>query len=231
MTSNYSKQRTEVAWMQITAGQGPKECGWVVSQLLRKVVKAALDASLSVDIIETLAFDKALRKQNLVEPDAYLSALIRIEGGGVNNFAQSWQGSIKWQGESPYRPKHKRCNWFAGIELVTATPSDRFELATLAREVELESMRSGGPGGQHVNKTNSAVRLTHRPSGIKIRVDTDRSQHRNRQLALERLQVILTTEGKEKEKAQDRKRWLNHYQVERGSPTRVFFGYDFIEKL
>lgn len=103
------------------------------------------------------------------------------------------------------------------------------ELKQLYKDVKVESMRASGPGGQHVNKTNSAVRVTHCPTGLQIRVESDRSQHRNRQLAMERLHLILLAGCTEDEKAQERLRWLNHYQVKRGSPTRVFHGLDFIE--
>lgn len=61
----------------------------------------------------------------------------------------------------------------------------------LLAECRVETLRAGGPGGQHQNKTESAVRLTHEPSGIVVTARDSRSQHRNRQLALERLRVAL----------------------------------------
>jgi protein subunit release factor B len=57
----------------------------------------------------------------------------------------------------------------------------------LLRECEVETFRSSGPGGQHVNKTESAVRLTHKPSGVVVTSQQERSQHRNKQLCLEKL--------------------------------------------
>lgn len=216
--------------MQLTAGQGPKESGWVVAQLLRKVMGEACDNGLHGEIVESLAFEKTLRKQSLIEVDAYLSVLIRVEGEGAKLFGQSWSGSIKWHGESLYRPKHKRINWFVGVELIDIPDTKEVELKNLQKEVNFESMRASGPGGQHVNKTNSAVRITHLPTGIQVRVESDRSQHRNRQLAMERLQILLTKGCTEDDKAQERLRWLNHYQVKRGSPSRVFHGSKFIEQ-
>ncbi len=222
--------KNEIVWLQLSAGQGPKECGWVVAQLIRRLLQDAQEYSISAELVESLAFDKALRKQTLIEADAYLSSLIRLEGVGVEVYVQSWVGSIKWQGESPYRPKHKRCNWFAGIERVSVDEGSGIDVKKLAREVDVEAMRSGGPGGQHVNKTSSAVRITHRPTGIQIRIESDRSQHRNRQLAMERLQIALAEGVEAESRNQVRDRWLHHYQVKRGNPVRVFQGADFMEK-
>ncbi|MAZ88356.1 MAG: peptide chain release factor H [Cellvibrionaceae bacterium] len=223
-------KQPKVVWLQLSAGQGPKECGWVVAQLMKRLLQDAQKHSISAELVDSLAFDKAMRKQNLIEVDAYLSSLIRLEAIDVEAYVRSWLGPIKWQGESPYRPKHKRYNWFAGIELVSVNGDVGIDVKQLAREVDVEAMRSGGPGGQHVNKTSSAVRITHRPTGRQIRVESDRSQHRNRQLAMERLQIVLA-EGVEAEgRAQVRDRWLQHYQVKRGNPVRVFQGSDFIEK-
>lgn len=224
------KTNKEVVWLQLTAGQGPKECGWVVAQLQREIIREAKTFSLKVELVESLAFEKNLRKQDLIEPDAYLSVLLRIEGEGTSCFSKRWQGAIKWHGESPYRPRHKRINWFVGVDLVELVNAQKVDMNQLQNDVRVESMRSSGPGGQHVNKTNSAVRVVHLPTGIRIRVDTDRSQHRNRQLAMERLSLILAAGFKNDEKENERLRWLNHYQVKRGNPTRTFVGSNFTER-
>lgn len=218
-----------VVWLQISAGQGPKECAWVVAQLMKRLLQDALKHSIGAELVESLAFDKAVRNQNLIEVDAYLSSLIRLEGVDVDAYAESWVGPIKWQGESPYRPKHKRCNWYVGIERVSVNNIKEVDMNQLARDVDVETMRSGGPGGQHVNKTNSAVRVTHRATGKQVRVECDRSQHRNRQLALERLHMILLASEEIEGHALVRDRWLKHYQVKRGSPVRVFQGTVFRE--
>lgn len=228
--SSNKKTNKEVVWLQLTAGQGPKECGWVVAQLQRKVIREAKTFSLKVELVESLAFEKNLRKQDLIEPDEFLSVLLRIEGEGASCFSKRWQGAIKWHGESPYRPKHKRINWFVGVESVELVNAQKVDMNKLQNEVRVESMRSSGPGGQHVNKTNSAVRVLHLPTGIRIRVDTDRSQHRNRQLAMERLSLILAAGFEKDEKESERLRWLNHYQVKRGNPTRTFVGSNFTER-
>lgn len=221
---------SDVIWLQLSAGQGPKECGWVVVQLIRRLIQDARQHGFLAELVESLAFDKALRNQDLIEVDACLSGLIRIEGKHVERYAKTWTGAIKWQGESPYRPKHKRCNWFVGVEQVFMSAENEIDLKQLARETTVETMRSSGPGGQHVNKTSSAVRITHQPTGIQIRVESDRSQHRNRQLAMERLCLMLAAGEQAQGRAQVRDRWLKHYQVKRGDPIRIFLGSEFREK-
>jgi len=69
--------------------------------------------------------------------------------------------------------------------------------ADLLAECRADTFRSGGPGGQHQNKTESGVRLTHLPSGISVTARESRSQHRNRQLALDRLRAALEEAGRE----------------------------------
>lgn len=228
--TKYTKKH-EVVWLQLSAGQGPRECGWVVAQLRKRLLQDALKNSISAELVESLAFDKIMRKQDFIEVDTYLSSLIRLAGVGVESYSDNWVGPIKWQGESPYRPKHKRCNWFVGIERVAMNSHTHVDIKQLVREVEIETMRAGSPGGQHVNKTNSAVRVTHKPTGVQVRVESARSQHRNRELAMERLKMILaeTKEADGRELVRDR--WLKHYQVKRGYPVRVFEGVDFIEKI
>ena len=133
-------------------------------------------------------------------------------------------------GESPYRTNHRRINWFVAVLPVAMPSINNVNMQRLAKEVDITSTRSRGPGGQHVNKTNSAVQLTHRPTGIRIRVETDRSQHRNRQLAMERLYLTLTDGQLDAKKKNDKQRWMNHCQIERGNAARVFSGTDFVEK-
>jgi peptide chain release factor len=105
-----------------------------------------------------------------------------------------------------------------GIDVLDPVEETRFD----PREVRWETMRAGGPGGQHVNRTESAVRLTHLPTGIQVTAMEERSQHRNRKLALARLaHKLAERQAKQHSEARER-RWRFHRELARGNPVRAF---------
>jgi protein subunit release factor B len=91
-----------------------------------------------------------------------------------------------------------------------------------ADEVVLTACRAGGPGGQHVNKTSSAVRAHHPASGLSVRVSDERSQHHNARIALERLATSLAELAEERVRRERAEERLRHYRVERGRPAFVY---------
>ncbi len=227
---NFNPKKSNSIWLQITAGQGPKECGWVVGKVSELLLREACKENVTAEVIEWLAYDKLLRKQDLMKPEEFLSIVIRLEGDNAVSFAYSWAGTIRWQGQSPYRPEHKRINWFIGVHRVDVSESSAITLESLKKHVAFSACKSSGAGGQHVNKTDSAVRLTHKPSGIQLRVDADRSQHKNKAIALERLQILLEEKNSQSASSVVRERWLKHSQVGRGNPVRRFTDKDFNSK-
>ncbi len=113
------------------------------------------------------------------------------------------------------RHRGARKRWFAAVTIEPhIDASDRVELDP--RELEWSFSRSSGPGGQHVNTTASAVRLLHRPSGLAVRVGEGRSQHRNRELALERLAERLAANAQAGASEREAERRLAHYRLIRG---------------
>jgi peptide chain release factor len=151
-----------------------------------------------------------------------------VSGAEASAFARSWAGSLQWICPSPIRPGHKRKNWFVAVDLL-ATP-DAGAGTIEVRDVVFEAMRAAGPGGQHVNKTESAVRATHKPTGIVVTAREERSQAMNRKLALARLATALEARVDAARAHADNARWARHEQLERGNAIRIFEGPDFRER-
>lgn len=154
------------------------------------------------------------------------SVLIRIHGEAAQNLADKWIGTIQWVCKSNLRPKHKRQNWFIGVFELHETPNyDAVDEAS----IRYEAFRAGGPGGQHQNTTDSAVRATCAKTDVSVVVREGRSQHRNKAIALERLTTLLTVRNSLKEASQKQYRNMLHHRIERGNPVRRFKGLDFRE--
>jgi len=151
------------------------------------------------------------------------SAIFSLDGAAAARLADRWHGSMQWICLSPYRAGHRRKNWFFTGKI------SAFCEAQWDDEVRYESCHASGPGGQHVNKTLSAVRATHLATGISVRVQSERSQHANKRLA----QALLSSKLAEREQQQieldKQSRHKGHYQIERGNAIRVFKGADFVE--
>ena len=97
-------------------------------------------------------------------------------------------------------------------------------------DIDYQATRASGPGGQHVNKTDSAVRATHRPTGLVTTAQEQRSQHANRKLARLKLALLLE-ERREQSQAQGRTaEWTIHNRLERGNPVRTYAGPRFTLK-
>jgi len=199
----------------LTSGRGPAECRIALSKTLEALSQAATSSGLAVDV----AFGPGGDKHG---PG---SAVAILSGSGAETFAASWTGSILWIATSPVRPHHKRKNWYIGISRLAPPP---VAPATLdPADVRFEAFRAGGPGGQHQNKTESAVRAIHVTTGLAVVARDERSQHRNKSAALERLATLLTA-SRDLARAADRDAiQAGHDQLERGRPIRTFKGERF----
>jgi peptide chain release factor len=151
-------------------------------------------------------------------PGTYRSALVLITGAAAEPFAASWTGTLCWQAPSPYRAGAGRKNWY-----VVARPCNLDSPATTFREADVDvvACRTGGPGGQHRNKASTAVRATHRPTGIVVVVDTERRFSLNRGIALRLLQQRLEDRDDAAGRAATTARWRVHDELVRGDPVRV----------
>lgn len=156
-------------------------------------------------------------------PETIKSVLLAIDGNGIKDFIRSWEGSIQWISKSPFRPMHKRKNWFIGIRKF-GPPKDTL---LLNKDFIFETMKASGPGGQHVNKTNTAVRVTHKITGLVASAQEERSQFMNKKLALTRLLKRIEQKQCDTEKKRQQDRWKMHNDLERGNPARIFHGAKF----
>lgn len=198
----------EKTYLQITSGRGPVECCRVVAFVLERILKQAQTRKLKVEIVE---------KEAGPANRTLLSAVIALEGTGCDTLVEEWEGTVLWIARSPYRIHHRRKNWFVGVQTFLLSESRE----ATENEIRYETLRASGPGGQHVNKTESAVRAVHIPSGISVVASDQRSQWQNKKLATERLLVKLTAWNVEQAMIQAQANWSNHNSLQRGNPVKV----------
>ena len=195
-------------YLQITSGRGPVECCRVVTLVLEKILIQARKRGLTAEVIEL----------NEGEINRTLfSAIVFLEGSKCDEIVDEWEGTIQWIAQSPYRIFHKRKNWFIGVNSFTPVELNEID----ARQITYQTLRSSGPGGQHVNKTESAVRATHAPSGLSVTASDQRSQMQNKKRATERLLIKLSAWDAEQAMQKTQENWDNHNHLERGNPVKV----------
>ena len=201
--------------LQLSSGQGPIECCKAIGLAIKTIEKQCYAERIKCEVLEVVEAN---------EKGCFKSALLKLESTDnqrAKQLALSWQGAMLWICQSNYRPKHKRKNWFFGGQL--------FEIdeAKLTNGVTFQTCRASGAGGQHVNTTDSAVRATHTETGISVRVESERSQHANKRLAkvllFQKLEMMKQAQMTSQEKA----RWQQHWELERGNPVKTFKGEKF----
>lgn len=206
-------------WLQLSANTGPVECCLAVSKALKKVLQEAEGARVDVTVVEQVDGPVAGTLRSI------LLGLEDVEGSSAaETLAQRWCGSFLWICSSTYRVGHKRKNWFLAGAVFFPAP------ALPAGEIRFEATRASGPGGQHVNKTDSAIRATHVATGLSVKVQTERSQHANKKLAAALLAHKLANIAEAVEGKQKAERRMQHHQAERGNASRTFVGLDFKER-
>lgn len=206
-------------WLQITANTGPVECCLAVRKAFETLCREALGLKVGVSLVEQVAGPVN---------GTWRSILLELDGPAeaVRALALRWSGSMLWVCESPYRRGHKRKNWFLNGAAFTPPPAPAAN-----GEIRYEATRASGPGGQHVNKTDSAIRATHAASGLSVKVQTERSQFANKRLAGQLLASKLAALAQAEFGEAKAGRRLHHHQAERGNAARVFVGAGFVERL
>jgi peptide chain release factor 2 len=122
---------------------------------------------------------------------------------------------------SPFDSQHRRHTSFASVDVLPELAEVNIEIRD--EDIELSFDRASGPGGQHVNKTSSAVRIVHKATGIIVRCQNERSQHKNRSLAMKMLQAKLYRLEEQKRDAQLAKLYGEKGQIAWGNQIRSYF--------
>jgi len=180
----------------------------VVALVLEKILAQAKKLGLKTEVIE--------REEGEINRTLF-SAIISLEGSKSGEIVEEWEGTVQWIAQSPYRIYHKRKNWFVGVNSFISSELNEID----TRFITYQTLRSSGPGGQHVNKTESAVRATHAPSGLSVTASDQRSQIQNKKLATERLLIKLSAWDTEQAMQKAQENWNNHNNLQRGNPVKV----------
>ena len=181
------------AYLDIQAGSGGTEAQDWAEMLLRMYLRWGESKGFNTELVEISGGDVAGIK----------SATIHVRGDFAFGWLRTETGVHRLVRKSPFDSGNRRHTSFASV-FVSPEINDDIEVDLDMSDVRVDTYRSSGAGGQHVNKTDSAVRLTHESSGIVVQCQSQRSQHKNKELAIKQLKAKLyeLEELKRKEEAQ-----------------------------
>jgi peptide chain release factor 2 len=199
------------AFLDIQAGSGGTEAQDWAEMLLRMYLRWAEGHGFKTEIMEVSDGDVAGIK----------GATIHVEGKHAFGWLRTETGVHRLVRKSPFDSGSRRHTSFASV-FVSPELDDDIEIDLDMSDVRVDTYRASGAGGQHVNKTDSAIRLTHIPSGIVVQCQNQRSQHKNRDQAVKQLKAKLYEHEDQKRKAEMQVVEENKSDISWGSQIRSY---------
>jgi peptide chain release factor 2 len=191
---------------------GTDACDWA-EMLMRMYIQWAQKNDYQVQILD----------RDDGEVAGIASATIAIRGPMAYGYLKGEHGIHRLVRISPFNAEGKRQTSFAAVDVAPEISDEKEIEINWEKDVREETMRSGGAGGQHVNKTESAVRLVHIPTGVEAKCQSERSQHQNRAMARKMLIAKLARIEDEKREAAQAARYQSAAKVGFGSQIRNYF--------
>jgi peptide chain release factor 2 len=200
------------AILTINARDGGTDANDWAEMLLRMYTQWAQKNGYSVELVD--------RQDN--EEAGINNATITVRGPMAYGYLRGETGMHRLVRISPFNSEGKRQTSFAAVD-VSPEISDSVEIEIDEADVREDTFRASGAGGQHVNKTSSAIRLTHMPTNIVVQCQNERSQHKNRALAWKMLRARLARVEEEKREAQEAAKYQQQAKTGFGSQIRNYF--------